>query len=358
MKLTIGLKLNPTQEQAAALLATLERANEAADEVSRVGWEAKVFGQFALHKLTYSGIRESFGVSAQLAVRVIAKVADAYKLDKKRQRKFHRHGSVAYDDRILKYGKDTVSIWTLDGRERIPFACGEPQRKLLELRQGESDLVYRKGKWYLFATVNVIEPPTDEPEGFLGVDLGIARIATDSSGESFTGAHLRNLRKRNNRLRKKLQAKGTKSTKRLLKARSGKEARFAKDLNHCISKRLVQKAKRTKQAIVLEDLKHIRKRIRANKAHRTELNSWSFGQLREFVKYKAKREGVQVIVTDARNSSRECSQCQHVSRSNRRSQKVFQCQQCGHSRNADVNAALNLSSRAARQSAERGRLCA
>jgi IS605 OrfB family transposase len=240
-----------------------------------------------------------------------------------------------------------VTIWTVAGRERIPFVCGARERKLLESRQGESDLVSRRGKWFLFATVNVIEPLTNEPDGFLGVDLGIARIATDSEGQSFSGAHIRNLRKRHRRLRKKLQSKGTVSARRLLKKRSGKEARFAKDLNHQISKQLVSKAQRTKKAIVLEDLKNIRLRVRAGRKVRTELHSWPFAQLRAFVEYKAKLAGVPVLIVDPRNSSRECSQCGHLSKSNRPTQSVFKCRSCGFRHNADMNAALVIRSRAA-----------
>jgi putative transposase len=258
VKLTVGIKLKPTKEQAQALHETLDRANRAANEISRVAWEKKVFGQFGLQKLTYKSIREQFGLSAQVVVRVTAKVADAYKLDKRKQRVFRLDGGIAFDDRILRYGTDYVSIWTLQGRQQIPFVCGVRQRRLLSSRQGESDLVLRKGKWYLFATVNIIEPlPEEDPEGWLGVDFGITRIASDSEGQSFSGAQVRNLRKRHRRLRARLQSKGTKSAKRLLKKRSLKEKRFAKDINHQISKAIVDKAQRTKQVIVLEDLKSV-----------------------------------------------------------------------------------------------------
>jgi IS605 OrfB family transposase len=343
--LTIGLKLKPTKEQAKRLLETLHRANQAANEASAIAWKEKAFGTFKLQSLVYHSLKEKYQLSAQLVVRLVAKVADAYKLDKKQKRVFRPDGSIAYDDRILRYGSDYVSIWTVAGRRKIPFVCGEREKKLLESRQGESDLVYRKGKWYLFATVNVVEPTTNDPEGFLGVDLGIARIATDSEGQYFSGAHVRNLRKRHRRLRKKLQSKGTKSARRLLKKRSGKEARFAKDLNHQISKQLVAKAQRTKKAIVLEDLKNIRFRVRASRKVRTELHSWSFAQLKTFIEYKARLAGVKVITVGPRNTSRECSQCGHISKSNRRSQSDFKCRSCGHRQHADLNAALVIGSR-------------
>ncbi len=347
MKLTIGLKLNPTKEQAAALKETLERANAAACECSRIAWEHKTFGQFHLHKLAYSALREQFDISAQVAVRVIAKVADAYKPDHERQRTFHQHGSIAFDDRILRYGENYVSIWTVTGRQKIPFVGGEREKILLASRQGESDLVYRKGRWYLFATVNVVEESPYNPDDYLGIDLGIARIAADSDGKSFSGSHTKNLRKRHLKLRRRLQAKKTKSAKRRLRERRRKESLFAKDINHQISKQIVDKAKRTNRAIALEDLKGIRSRVRARKAKRSELHSWSFGQLRCFIEYKAKLARVPVLTVNPRSTSRECSSCGHISKVNRQSQKVFKCRQCGHCRNADINAALNIRSRAA-----------
>src|SRR5215212_7870211 len=123
MKLSAQIKLQPTPEQADALKRTLERANAACDYSSRVAWESKTFRQFALHKLVYERVRETFGLSAQVVVRCIAKVADAYKVDRKTLRTFATLGAVAYDSRILTYNATSVSIWTLDGRLCIPFVC-------------------------------------------------------------------------------------------------------------------------------------------------------------------------------------------------------------------------------------------
>src|SRR5208282_1325448 len=74
-------------------------------------------------------------------------------------------------------------------------------------------------------------------------------------------------RARNARLRRKLQKKGTKSAKRLMRRRRRKERRFAADVNHQISKKIVAAAQRTESGIALEDLKGIR-RVRANKKQR------------------------------------------------------------------------------------------
>jgi hypothetical protein len=187
MRLTAAIQLLPTPNQAAALRRTLETANAACDHISKVAWETKTFRQFAIHKLTYQAARETFHLAAQLAVRCIAKVADAYKLDRKTQRTFLEHGAVPYDDRILSYNLkgSEVSIWTLDGRQAIPFVCGERQRELLATQRGETDLALVRGKWYLFVTCEVETPEPIDVEGFLGVDLGIVNLVTDCDGESF-----------------------------------------------------------------------------------------------------------------------------------------------------------------------------
>src|SRR5215211_3126862 len=121
MRLSLQLKLLPTPEQATMLKRTLETANAACDYISQVAWETKTFRQFPIHRLAYGEVRETFGLAAQLTVRCIAKVADAYKLDRKTQRTFQPHGAVAYDERILTYTHENtaVSIWTLDGRQEI-----------------------------------------------------------------------------------------------------------------------------------------------------------------------------------------------------------------------------------------------
>src|SRR5574338_72914 len=103
MKLTVQLKLKPTPEQADALRRTLETANAACDSISQVAFSTQTFRQFAIHKLAYQNVRETFRLAAQLTVRCIAKVADAYKLERKSQRVFAPLGAVAYDDRILSY---------------------------------------------------------------------------------------------------------------------------------------------------------------------------------------------------------------------------------------------------------------
>lgn len=347
MRLVVQVKLLPDAEQSELLKTTLRRANAACDWLSERAWATKTWGQYALHKLAYAGCRTTFPeLSSQVTVRAIAKVADAYKLDKVSKRSFRPLGSIAYDARILSWNGEAVSIWTTGGRQRISFVCGDYQRDLLQFDRGETDLVLRKGKFYLFVTVTLPDTEEHKAVDWLGVDVGIVNIATTSDGENFSGAHLNSLRRRANKLRAKLQRKGTKSAKRLLKKRRRKELSFSKHVNHVISKRIVVTAERTDRGIALENLKGIRSRTRASRRQRRDLHSWAFADLQTKICYKAKRAGVQVRHIDPRNTSRECRACGHTEKANRRTRDHFVCLACGASADADVNAACVIARRA------------
>jgi putative transposase len=349
VKITAQLKLLPTPDQADALRRTLEAANAACDYISRIAWDTKTFGKFALQKVCYDAVRETFGLAAQMTIRALGKVGDAYTLDQRVCRTFRPHGAISYDDRILSFAlpDSSVSIWTLDGRQAIPFVCGERQRQLLTTRHGETDLAYIRGAWYLFAVCDVEEPTLTDVAGFLGIDMGVTNIAVDSDGEIHQGRAIKNIRYRHRRLRNKLQRKRTHSSRRRLKKLAGQERRFATWTNHNLSKKIVVTAKRTKRAIALEDLTHIRTRVRARRSQRTTLHSWAFLQLRLCIVYKAALAGVPVHVVDPRNTSRTCPSCGCIDKANRKTQASFVCTSCGFAGHADVIAAGNIASRAA-----------
>jgi IS605 OrfB family transposase len=243
----------------------------------------------------------------------------------------------------------TVSIWTLDGRlKHVAYTGSSEQLKAVaELPVGECDLVHRDGMWFLYATIEVAEPEMFDPHGFLGVDMGIANIAYDSDGNRYAGTKLNGYRRRQQRLRKRLQEKDTKSARRLLARRRRKEARHAANVNHAISKRIVTEAARTGRAIAVEDLTGIRDRVRLRKPQRVTLSSWSFHQLGRFLAYKARRCGVPLVEVDPRYTSQTCNRCGHRDKRNRPDQETFTCRSCGVVAHADHNAALNIAQRGA-----------
>jgi IS605 OrfB family transposase len=176
--------------------------------------------------------------------------------------------------------------------------------------------------------------------------LGIVYLATDNDGETFSGKQVDKVREKNATLRANLQTAGTKSATKHLKKLSGREARFHRDINHIISKKIVAKAKDTKQAIALEDLTGIRKSVTVRKAQRSRHHSWAFYQLRSFIEYKAAIAGIPVVLVNPRGTSHICPKCKHNERANRPNRDIFRCVQCGFSGNADHVAAINIAARA------------
>ena len=348
MNLTMQVKLLPTPEQLAALLATMERFNSACDVIAEVAHAHRCANKVELQKLVYHDIRDRFSLSAQMTVRAIGKVVECYKRDRRLLPKFRPHGAVPYDQRILSWkGPDRVSILTLGGREVMPWVAGAYQHARLAFPRGQADLVFRDGAFYLYVTVDVGDVPPGDPQGWLGVDLGIQNIASDSDGQDFAGAHLNALRARHARLRAKLQKKGTKSAKRLLRQRRARERRFAADVNHRISKALVRKAKDTGRGIAVENLTGIRERVTVRRPQRRTHHSWAFAQLRGFLTYKAALAGVVLVAVDTRHTSQTCPACGGIDRKNRPTRSRFQCISCGHAGPADTIAAGNIARRAA-----------
>jgi len=346
MLLTIKVKLYPNEHQEKALLETMERFNEACDYISKIAWSTRTFGKVGIQKIVYYDVRENYNLSAQMVVRAIGKVAESYRIDKTCQHEFKKHGAIVYDQRILTFkASDEVSILTLEGRERITIKYGEYRQLNMERVKGQADLIYHNNTFYLMVVVDVPDADSIDPDGVIGVDMGIVNIATTSDGEIFSGKKCTEVRQRYSVLKARLQSVGTHSAKKHLKKISGKERRFKKDTNHCIAKAIVRTAKDTNRAIAIEDLKGIRTNSTVNKAVRTSIGKWAFDELGNFLKYKATLAGIPVFEIDPKNTSRECSVCGHIDKKNRKTQSEFLCLSCGHQENADVNASKNISSR-------------
>ncbi|WP_232320435.1 transposase [Rhodococcus sp. WMMA185] len=317
MKQVVRVKLLADAQQLDAVLRTLAVCNDTATLVARIAHEKRVFRKRDLRAVTYATARGHGGLGAQVAQSVIRKVADSYttlranlrngrygpKGSRRRARventpiRFRPDAAQPFDDRCLSWQHDqdgrggTVSIWTVDGRMKNLRFVGHPDQvaMLRDYRKGETDLVVqrdRKGNptAYLIAVCDLPDPPVasgehlNTPDGWIGVDLGIVNIAVasdrnlgdhlidtygDGAPDGPTGrGSTKDRRTRNRELRYTLQKKNTKSAKRLLRRRARKEARFAADVNHQISKKVVAEAERTGRGIALENLTGIRERVR------------------------------------------------------------------------------------------------
>ncbi len=362
---TICIKLDVDGHEQ-ALQGTQLHFNAAASWIASVCWDERITNTNTAHHRVYGETRTRFGLGAQLAVCARAKAMEAIKAIKtqEKQRRGHQcknrpppkpatcpqfgpRGSVRYDARTYRLmALDRVSLSTVSGRVTCRLLGGKRQHEMLVDPQweiGGADLVWRRGVYYLYVTQSTEAPSITETPDAIGVDLGIVNVATDSTGERFTGARVREVRNRSVKRRAALQRVGTRSAQRRLKQMSGREQRFMKDINHTISTALVKKAVVSRKALALEDLTGIRDRTMVRREDRDARHSWAFNQLRTYIAYKAAWAGVQVRFVDPAYTSQTCSQCGHGERANRQSQASFQCRQCGCCLNADINAATNIS---------------
>ena len=173
----------------------------------------------------------------------------------------------------------------------------------------------------------------------LGIDLGIKKIAVTSDNKFYKSSHLKNIKGKYQKLKRDLQVKGTKSTKRKLKYLSRKENRFVRDVNHCISKEIVNT---NNNVFVLENLKSIRFNTRTyNKKLNHMIGNWSFAQLQNFIEYKSERLGKTVVYIKPNYTSQQCSKCSHTEKDNRNG-NIFKCKNCGYELDADLNASRNI----------------
>ena len=342
MKLTLQIKLLPTDEQAVILKNTFSVFNEACNTISQIAWERRVFKQFSLHKEVYYSIKETYNLSSQLVVRAISKVANAYKLNRKKQRHFREFGAITYDSRVLSYNvvKSICSISLVGSREKIAYTCYRPQ--LMQYAKGEADLVLINGKFYLYQAIDIPDEEEETAEDFIGVDMGITDIVSLSDGTNISSKEVKEIRIRYSKVRASIQSKGTRNCHKLLKRLKGRERRFVTIVNHRISKQIVAKAKKEQKGIAIEDLKNIRIGVNSkkrNKTFRRRINSWSFSQLRSFLEYKCKINGIQLVAINPAYTSQTCHNCGHIGI---RKGKLFRCNHCGNVADADINAALNI----------------
>ena len=180
----------------------------------------------------------------------------------------------------------------------------------------------------------------DNVEEFIGCDFGITDIVCTSEGKTYSSQSLNQYRKKRRKIRSSIQSKGTRSSRRLLKRLNKRERTTAMIINHTISNQIITDAKTKGVGVAIEDLSNIRSTSkRRSKSFRTELNSWSFYQLRTFLEYKAKRVGVPLIAVQPAYTSQTCCNCHHIGT---RNNKSFKFGYCGNNMDADINAAKNI----------------
>lgn len=359
---TISLKLNPTPEQAGILNGTMQAYCNALNYASNVAHEMGNCRNYAaLHHKVYYEMRQRFGLLSQMACSVERQVAATYSSMRASRNGsgkaiFNFKGGITLQggergrDFRLILKKKLVSLSTIKGRQKVAFLCGDFQRQYLAegWQIGSATLLKRRGIFYLNVALktDVAVCLPNEACAVIGVDIGQNYLAVASAPDDKTifcgGSKVRHRKHHYRRARKGLQAKGTKSAKRTLKRLSGREARFQKDANHIVSKKIVEFASQyDRPVIVLEDLKGIRENGKRRKKDKADFHSWAFYQLRQFITYKATALGIPTVEVDPKNTSKTCSRCGQLSARNRHD---FSCS-CGFRLHSDLNASRNLALR-------------
>ena len=323
---TIKLKI-PKKSQ---LLKLFESYKLACQYSADKAFEHKCTHKFELHNLIYYKLRKKFDLKSQFVINAIAKGFEAYKSCKKKI--VFKQVSVRFDRRTFTFFSDKISLSTLDKRIIIPIDVPVYYWKYLDWNYQTADLCIIKNKMFINITFSREVNTYNVGSSTVGVDLGVNNLAVTSDGKVFTGYKTKIIQFQY--LRKKLQAKGTKSAKRLLRKISSRQKRYMAWTNHKISKEIVSSA----DTIVLEDLKGIRK-IKKGKRFNRWLHSWSFYQLQNFIKYKAEVQGKKVIFVNPYMTSQTCSNCQKIGS---RYFDSFYCSHCGFSSQSDFNASCNL----------------
>lgn len=354
MQRTIRLKLIPTSEQATILQDTLEQSTSCFNAVASYGWAQREKNGVKLHQATYYSLRAQHpDLPAQLVCSARVRATEAVKSALTRQRQGRKtscprgsHVPIRYDARSYRLlpADRAASLSTTGGRVRVLYQLNPHATRLLEQAVGfdSADLILEKSGLWLHAVVTIPDVPFQDNGQAVGVDLGLVRPAVASNNQFFGARRWREVDHRHFRLRRSLQTKGTPSAKRHLRQLADRVNRFRRDCDHVLSRRIVD-AVLPGTTIVVENLTDIRSRTKEwGRRSNRRLHSWSFAQLRGFLEYKAEGAGCQVAGVDPRHTSQTCSRCGYVHRSNRRSQSLFWCRECGFQLNADLNAARNI----------------
>lgn len=350
-----------TDLDAEVVRRTQEAWAKACNYASSVYFQAGGMTTRSLHDECYERIR-SFGLSAQVSQSAIRQVKARYEaLDDFPERpiSFRTDGAVQLQGgsrgRDFSFTRKGLSVWTIEGRIKPVEFWGPP--RLGEFREewalGDAKMFVRDGDVYLAISFKS-EAPEQEclHDAVIGVDRGQNYLATVADGERvlfFGGGEVKQKRSHHKQLRAKLQRKkaqtGSRSVRRLLKRLSRREARYMRDINHQISRRIVDFALKTgNPTIALEDLSGIRENTTRRRKDRCHHHSWAFYQLEQFIRYKAIEKGLDVIQVDAKNTSKGCSRCGHTEPANRQ-RHDFKCKACGYEVHSDFNAAKNIRSR-------------
>jgi len=242
---------------------------------------------------------------------------------------------LAVPNQGIKVDRDTNTISAPCLKLSLKYEFPDNFEKVNQIEVGEK---------YAYISVSIPEPELIKAEKWIGVDRNtvghIAVVSDPESGKVIKlGKSALHIHQKYKNLRKGFQKKGKYGKVKQIKDR---ESRIVKDINHKVSRKIVDTAKETGKGVKLEDLTGIRNGKHNTKSFRYAKNSWSFYQLQNQIEYKAKLLGVEVAYVDPAYTSKSCSRCGLIGDRNKKS---FKCPHCGHVDHADSNAGFNIAMR-------------
>ena len=356
MTITAKIQIIVAETDKFLLDETMSVYRNACNYVSDYVFRTHDLKQFSLNKALYSTLREKFNLKSQMAQSVLKTVIARYKTILENQNEWIKASfkKPQYDlvwNRDYSLTQNRFSINTLNGRVKLSY-FSDGMSKYFDhtiYKFGTAKLVNKHGKYYLHipVTYEVEESNISDICNVVGIDRGINFVVAtyDSKHKSgfVSGKAIKQKRAKYSKLRKELQMRHTPSSRRRLKAIGQRENRWMQDINHQVSKALVENnPKHT--LFVLEDLSGIRNATeRVKTKDRYVSVSWSFYDLEQKLIYKAKQNQSSVIKVDPHYTSQCCPCCGHVEKSNRNKKiHLFTCKKCGYKSNDDRIGAMNL----------------
>jgi IS605 OrfB family transposase len=339
----------PDDQTKLELERTFHEYSKAAQTAFNYAYTNGTSNRIKIHHAIYKLFRQQSPLNSQLVINAKNKAVDVIKSlkskGKKRRVNFSSRIPIRYDYRssTIFQDKERVTLATTKKRIMLEYNLPNYYQKYAGWEFRSFELLKRRDRYFLhFVVRNHVKMRGVHSGEFIGIDRGIKHIAVTSQNKFYNGLRLREVKTRYFRLKRGLQKKGTPSAKRRLKRLAGRERRFQRDQNHCITKTVIRNMK-SNSTVILEDLSEIRKTARYRKKSRQsrELNSWGFYQFQIFLEYKAKEKNIEIVYVDPAYTSQRCNKCGNISPKNRNGPD-FLCKNCGFNLNSDLNAARNV----------------
>lgn len=336
---------------------TMKTYSNACNYVSEYIYKTHNLSRYSVQENTYYHIREVYKLRSQMAVSCVRTVIAKYKTILENQNEWIKPvfrlpqlDLVWNRDYSLNTKNNIFSVNTLNGRIKVRFYANGYEHYFSEnCKFGTAKLVFKHGKFFLHipVTYEINELTMSEVSNVVGVDRGIRFIVTtyDSNGQTnfYDGNIIKQKRGHYKALRKELQQVRTSSSRRRLKAIGQRENRWMQDVNHCISKALVENNPDS-TLFVIEDLTGIRAVTEKVLVKDRYISvSWSYFDLEQKLTYKALKHHQLVEKVNPAYTSQTCPKCGHTEKANRNKKlHLFCCKNCGYKSNDDRIGAMNL----------------